>query len=345
MILIDASNINSGGGKILLEYLIDQLLERKIEFFLLKDERLDSQIHSKSFEFANISSYNRTKSLKKYFNLLNPQVVFCFGNFPPPVKLNCKTLTYFQNLTLLDSVYEQIKNDKLFFLKKIYLSYYLKNTNMIIFQNNKIQNHFKNVFGRYAGSEMKFINIPFFNDEEIRDFKKKGGVKQKILNSFIYVSLPYKHKNHERLLKTWEILAENGFYPQLTLTIPISNLELINKINDLNKKGLKIKNIGLVSFQEILEHTSQSEFCIFPSLKETFGLSLIEGVLLDCKVIASDLDYVYEVLKPSMVFDPYNPNDIAEKVKFCLLNNGKIKASVPLVENKIENLINALTTF
>ena len=55
-------------------------------------------------------------------------------------------------------------------------------------------------------------------------------------------------------------------------------------------------------------------------------------------VIAADLEYVYQVVKPSLVFDPNDTNDIADKLIQCM--KGNVKRSEPLIENKIEDLIN-----
>lgn len=342
MILIDASNVNVGGGKILLEYLLDELIERKIDFFLLRDARWNSYERIKPLQSIVTSIYNRKKDLKTYTKLLSPKAIFCFGNFPPPLKLPCKTITYFQNPNLLDNIWEQTPNDRLFFLKKLYLKRYLKNTDFVVFQNNKILEHFKKVFGCFASSGVKYLEIPFFDEKKIIQTRKNYQNATKKSNSFIYVSLPHKHKNHSNLLHAWGILASQNYFPELTLTVPINNSPLTEKIITLKENGVKINNLGIIPFSEALERTAETEFCIYPSLKETFGLGLIESALLGCKVIAADLDYVYEVLKPSLVFDPLNPTDIVEKVKLSLQKDIEIEKTIPLIQNNIEMLINLL---
>ena len=139
-------------------------------------------------------------------------------------------------------------------------------------------------------------------------------------------------------------MAHQNIYPELFLTIPKDNKLLIQEIDILNKKGTKIFNLGVITFEESLKQTAQSEYCIFPSLKETFGLGLIEGALNNCKVLASDLEYTYDVLEPSLVFNPYDPENIAEKVKICVLKRQELNKAIPKIENQIEKLISLLTT-
>ena len=66
---------------------------------------------------------------------------------------------------------------------------------------------------------------------------------------------------------------------------------------------------------------SYIDYLIFPSLSESYGLPLIEARFNDVKIIASDLDFVYDVCQPFLVFDPYDTDDMYEKI-------------LPIIENK-----------
>ena len=57
------------------------------------------------------------------------------------------------------------------------------------------------------------------------------------------------------------------------------------------------KPIQLIYFQLIIIC-----FLIYPSLNESLGMPLVEAVLSKCKVIASDLNYVDQVIIPSLKF-------------------------------------------
>ena len=103
MILIDAVYINQGGGKVLLDLLIDAVIKRKINVHFLLDERVKKDYF---FFDKNVTFINSSLLKKFYFYFKNKNKfssVFTFGNFPPPIKLKCTVYSYFQNLLLIES--------------------------------------------------------------------------------------------------------------------------------------------------------------------------------------------------------------------------------------------------
>jgi hypothetical protein len=55
-------------------------------------------------------------------------------------------------------------------------------------------------------------------------------------------------------------------------------------------------------------------------------------------IIASDLKYVYEVVNPSLVFDPNSPQSCANVIeKYLML--GQYSTSTGVIENKIDRLV------
>jgi glycosyltransferase involved in cell wall biosynthesis len=54
---------------------------------------------------------------------------------------------------------------------------------------------------------------------------------------------------------------------------------------------------------------------IYPSTFESFGLPLIEARQAGLPVLASELDYVRDILDPEQVFDPESAISIARAVK------------------------------
>ncbi len=74
---------------------------------------------------------------------------------------------------------------------------------------------------------------------------------------------------------------------------------------------------------------------IYPSIIESFGLPLIESIEFNCKIIASDLDYVKEIVKPSITFNPFSILSISNSIDFAIENND-IKESKIIINNKID---------
>ena len=334
MILVDSLHINNSGGKILLDYLVSQLEEHKIAAFYLFDERCSDDFcdipnNRKLFLKAGIlSRYNFYKKNKNNF-----YKVFCFANTPPPIKLyKSEVFTYFHNTLLVSppSIYS-LSNKIKVGLQRYLLVLFKKNTDKWIVQTYFV----KEILA--SSLKLKYSDCliyPFF------DLSQNDLILKKIKNSFCYISIGAEHKNHSRLLEAWQMLKNQNFKPELNLTVPLSNENLIIKINDLKKKGINIINHGLILKEDVDKLYGKSEFLIYPSLAESFGLPLIEAVNLKCKVLASDLAYVTAVIQPTAVFDPYSSTSIVNQVKNVLETN--YAESRIIVKNNIDDIINLL---
>ena len=181
--------------------------------------------------------------------------------------------------------------------------------------------------------------IPFFQSYQNKDLTKIGRIYQ-----FLYVADGVPQKNHIVLFEAWQILAlKYNSYPELLLTIDpkiFRNHQL--KIDQLIFQGLKIKNIGVVDKDILMDFYQQTEYLLFPSLAESFGLPLIEGCEAGCKIIASDLPYVHEVISPSQIFNPNDPERLAELI-FKIITKKIIPPTSSLkIHNEVNNIIDLL---
>ena len=134
-------------------------------------------------------------------------------------------------------------------------------------------------------------------------------------HDFIYVADGLAHKNHLALFNAWEVLAGEGVFPSLAITLPDTEMDLLNNLAQLQKKGIKIINLGWLPHSEVLLKYEVSRALIFPSLRESFGLPLVEACKLNIPILASELDYVYDVCEPEETFDPTSPRSIGRAVK------------------------------
>jgi glycosyltransferase involved in cell wall biosynthesis len=334
MLLIDSLYINNSGGKVLLDYLVSELEKRNVCPFYLFDQRIKSdfkEIPEERKIFLKANLLRRHKFYKK--NKHRFKKVFCFGNIPPTLKLeNIEVITYFHNLFFLRKNYQKnIEENIRIILQKILLFYLYKNTDKVIVQSDFIKNEFKKT---YNFPFEKILVIPFFviynNKEKYLKTKKKD---------FVYVSNGNEHKNHLRLLKSWELLANLGYFPELGLTIEAEKYPVINnEIERLQHKGLNVVNYGFTDPHKLYE---KYEYLIFPSLLETMGLGQVEAINAGCKVIASDLPHTYAIIQPSLVFNPLDIYSIKDIVLY-ILNGNSINESKVLIKNDIDKLLRLL---
>jgi len=332
IVSIIAPNIKNGGGLELLLYLMEYI---KINYPNLKcivyvDNSLQMIQSNKNIEIIHMnSSFNKIKLFsKKIDNALY------FGNLPPLVRSE-NSVVYFHNLYLLMPFKKLMKTSIKFFIKyflqQLYIRFFIKNVNIVAGQNDDIQEKF---IKKYNFKNVQLL--PFFRlcDKKLLEHYEKK-------YDFCYVSLAHPHKNHQRLLEACEILSMENVSFSLALTIEDGHDDLVKKINYINKKGkVVIVNLGKISKEEVCKLYSQSRCLVFPSTEETFGLGLVEAINMNLDVIASKLDYVYQSIEPSLVFEPNSSLDISLKMKEYL--EGNTQTSKVKIENKIDELIKFL---
>jgi len=150
----------------------------------------------------------------------------------------------------------------------------------------------------------------------------KKNDKWKIINGkyFLYVGNAYPHKNLERLLKAFKLLNSDA------------NLFLVGKEDYFYKRlGKKVREMGIsdrviflqsVLDQELVDLYRNALALVLPSLMEGFGLPALEAMANKCLVLASDIPSLRETCgDAALYFDPYNPKDIAEKMKAVCFND------------------------
>lgn len=335
MILVDSIYINYSGGKVLLDYLVEALEKAQIKAFYLFDARVNdsySTIPVTRKIYMEASVINRIKFYSSNYKRFSR--ILCFGNIPPFIKLkNTQVFTYFHNTLILQTPKKYLLKNRIKVLLFRMLVWVVKsNTDKWVVQSSNVASLLHKKLGV---NQEHIITIPFYRDI--------GKCNESVSRSkgFIYASTGASHKNHERLLAAWIELYNEGKSPELHLTIPPNKQALINKIKELNNKGLKIINHGFLPNHKLMELYCQTEFFIFPSLSESFGLPLIEGVESGCKIIASDLPFTFAVVQPSLTFNPYDVNSIKEAVSFSLDNS--LPKSKCLIQNKIQLLIEILS--
>lgn len=143
---------------------------------------------------------------------------------------------------------------------------------------------------------------------------------KRIPNRMIYVSTGFKYKNHYRLIKAFCLSHNLHNKGVLILTVDKKFKQLYNFIESKIKLGIPIINLGEVKRIKIIEEYLKSEYIIFPSLTESYGLGIVEGINLGCKLIGADLPYTHSIAKTNFLFDPYSVDSISNKISQSFFN-------------------------
>ena len=335
MILIDALYINDGGGKILLDCLIIQLKKSNLDVYFLLDDRIigeHPEINPDRVEYLKGSFIKRQFFYRK--NKHRFTKVFCFGNLPPNVRLKATVFTYFHNLIYLNVPKEFSLKERLKFELKISIQKRIaKNTDYWLVQSDLIKDKLQPKIPFKSESIKVMPFYPQFEELNLNVTREK--------NTYLYVSNATPHKNHKRLIDGFCQFFDKNKKGKLVLTVNEDYPVVLDLIHDKIVQGYPIKNIGFVDRLTLQKSYLSSEFLIFPSLTESFGLGLIEAIECGCKVIGADLPYMYEVCEPSLIFNPLDENSIFNALENAL-NSETIKPSLARIQNNINQIISLL---
>lgn len=320
---IIAANIHQGGGLTLLLELLHSV-KNKADTIVLLDNRARIPDNFKNYQFKFIAPtlFQRLKTeYWLYQNVKKNDVVLCFGNLPPIFQLKGQTVVFIQNRFLIDDV--DLKDLHMKTRLRIRLErYWLKNRSAnldeIIVQTPSM----KTLIEKQTKGTVPVRKLPFIS---MRNLKDKTVPSREKLNknaaSFVYVASGEGHKNHKKLIRAWGLLAKENIKPKLFLTIDKYEFpdlcSWIDKETALN--NLNIINLGCLPLQKIKQLYTEVDALIYPSLFESFGLPLLEAQQYKLPILASELDYVRDLLDPDQTFNPKSYISIAKAVKRYLL--------------------------
>jgi len=334
MVLLDAIYINNSGGKVLLDYLIENLESSGIHVHYLLDSRIlqNHPIISSRNDITYLKSglRSRHRFYKEKGNTFSK--VLCFGNLPPSIKLKADVSTYFHQQLFIKTPDDVTFINKITIgIKMMILNSIKKNTNRWIVQSENIR---KGLSEKYNLRKEDVNIIPFFPPLPFVNNIIKNKYK------FVYISNVGPHKNHQKLIEGFCQFYDKFKIGELGLTINENATFEIELIKSLQQKGYPIINFGFIERDKLAEIYASSEYLVFPSLSESFGLGLVEAIDSGCKVIGADLPYTFAVCSPSITFNPRSVKEIMEALEESLSID--VKPTVKKVHNEIEKLIKLL---
>lgn len=319
-VYIHATNVHQGGGLALLGPIL-KTIYKKAEFVLSLDERMPIPD-----EASFIAKIKRVKPsiLHRFLaekwlaaNVTSDDLVLCFGNLPPLFKLCGRCIVFVQNRFLIDNVKLSgfsIRVRLQLTLERLWFARRMSNVAEFIVQTPTMKMLLEQkTLGKYPIRVLPFVSI---SNGYVRSLMQLNSKKQPN-HDFVYVASGEPHKNHRRLIDAWCLLADTGLFPSLCLTLDKDLFETLwREIEMMSKRcHLNVNNMGNLSHKDIFALYKDAGAAIYPSKFESFGLPLIEARQSGLPVLASELDYVRDVLDPEQTFDPDSPASIARAVK------------------------------
>ncbi len=321
-LFIYATNVHQGGGAQLLVDLL-QATPSDLEVIVLIDARMSFSaelVDHLCIEAIQPTLFGRLIAEYRLVKMVNSDdLVLCFGNLPPLFRVRGKAIVFLQNRYLVDLKSPlntlPMKPRIRIWSERIWLRWRRLNASQYIVQTASMRTL------AVASLQRPVSCLPFIQASSL---KQDTGTLEKQFD-FLYVASGEAHKNHERLIDAWVSLADDGLYPSLALTLePETAPRLLKRITQVvGQKGLRIYNLGVIPHEQLLEIYRKSGALIYPSIFESFGLPLIEARYAGIPVLASELDYVRDVINPDVTFDPYSQISIARAVRRYIEGNKK----------------------
>lgn len=319
-LIIHAANVHQGGGRSLLMAILNTL-PCDMKTILVLDKRLSlpsvflQQMEVRRISPSVIDRFEAEKWLVD--NVAAGDLVLCFGNLPPLFKLRGNVVVFVQNRYLIDDVNLDgfsLKTRLRIRVERIWLSCRISNIDEIVVQTPSMKRLLEVRTKRNIPiTVLPFVGVNNGYERRIQPLKES---KEKDID-FLYVASGEPHKNHRQLIEAWCLLAKEGVFPSLKITLDREKFAEVNTWLEqrVNQYQLKIDNVGTLPSDQVRLLYERTRALIYPSTFESFGLPLIEARQSGLPVLASELDYVRDVLDPEQTFDPESAVSIARAVK------------------------------
>ncbi len=315
---------------------------RDIDFIILKQSDDELVSNNVNFKIKNVSS----RFFRNFFlRMLLEQIYIPYLCFKYKID-KIHSLHYSFPLFLYRTKRIVTIHDLSFFLfpevhqrvKLIYFKFFIKNiaryANSIICVSQSTKNDLEKILNRKIENAIVVYNAkseiynPIINKEEIKKIKAKYNIDTDRYILFIGTIEP--RKNIYRLISAFLKYLE---------TIPDSNLKLIiigkkgwyySKVFELVRDSKYAGNIiftGFVDEEEKPILLKGSQFFIYPSLYEGFGIPVLEAMGCGVLTITSNVSSMPEIIKDGgiLINDPSSENEIFEALKTALNINEEMK--------------------
>lgn len=306
---------------------ITQLYKDKIEsisltkgFLFGKDIKCDLII-SNSFLFSKIANKNFKKKNIPYIVIMHHPPNFLYSAID--IKKWANNLPRFFAFILGKVLTKKLKKKDV---------NYIQDAKRVIVSSEYTKSRIKNIYN---------INPVIIYPPASNFFKPKNPKQMRGLLEKYNINEPFilshgriiPDKRPDLFLKTAEKL-QNFNYKGKKLNFIISgdiNKIMKNKLSEIIKKKnlINVKIIGKVSNEELIALYNIAEIFVVTAPKEDFGLTPIEAMACGCPVIAwDDKAGPNETIingKNGVFANPYDINDMAEKIKLMLSKNFKVE--------------------
>ena len=204
----------------------------------------------------------------------------------------------------------------------------LHSLNLILFKKMVLQNAKKiTVVSSYLANKIGKINLSFLKKTEIismgvdlklfnpkkynSSFKKKYNINGPFL---LYVGRLTPEKGVEYLIQAMPSVLKK--FPQTKLMI-IGGGMLKNRLKKQIEKLAIEPNVifmGSINHNKLGPYFATADIFVSPSIKEGFGLTILEAAISGCQIIGTNIGGVKDIIGKNCLIKPKSPKAISEKI-------------------------------
>jgi glycosyltransferase involved in cell wall biosynthesis len=308
-----------------------QQLDTENEYFIFVNEMEDPSAvkETKNFKIVPLppSPYPiwEQKSLSGAVKTYQLDILHCTSNTAPvgcsvPLVITLHDIIYLEKLNFKEGTwYQRLGN----LYRRWNVPKVVKKASMIFTVSHYEQKRIVQHFG-LKDDAVQVIYNGVAQHFKVEDTQKQEAIRLKynLPESFIlFLGNTDPKKNLRGVLKSLSILEKNKIdYPDLVM--PDFGEELLQSmLNEIKAPHLisKIHLTGYIPNEDLPAIYSQAKLFLYPSLRESFGLPILEAMACGCPVITSNTSSMPEVAgDAAVIIDPFEPATISQAIEKLL---------------------------
>jgi len=328
-----------------------QLIDSENQYFIFVKDGDDDNWFEPTKNFNIIRTKKKQYHIWEQFILPKEvhkykiDVLHCTSNTAPmfvdaPLVLTLHDIIYLENFKFISykaSFYQLIGN----FYRRWVVPRILKKSKIIITVSNTEKSTIVQKYPELSDKLRVIYNsygecFDHYSPEKDLAIKKKYQLPEKYLFCLGNTS---PKKNLSNILKAYYLYLDRNEEKIPLVLADHSPGDLFLFLNSSNAKYKHlIRFIGYVGNDEIPSIYKNSELFLYPSIRESFGIPILEGMKMATPVITSNISCMPEIAGRSAYFvDPFDVESIAKGIE-VLLKNPRVKNAI--VERGLQRVKN-----
>ncbi|MBC6431151.1 glycosyltransferase family 4 protein [Nostoc sp. HG1] len=263
-------------------------------------------------------------------NLCWSDVYLCPLNELVPNYIDSKVPVVSCILDLQHETYPHFFKDGIYEARRNYYGYAISRADAVITISNHEKSLIQKIYNKqevYVTYLAGYLDVELISDIFQSNRKNKFNIPE--TSYIIYPAIPWRHKNHYRLVESiWLLKREYPILKNIKLILT-GALEHNLKSSDFLERIITSLNMhdsvevrGFISDLELAMLIKKAKLMVFPSLYEGFGIPLVDSMNLGTPVLTTSLASIPEVCQDAVAYlkNPFNSKQIARDIAELLMN-------------------------